>query len=259
MNKSSFNVMVLVVLVVAALTVTFFLFNNSNSDTDSGPLASNIQSVATLCETQSKPLPVLQNRNELGALLEKEGLKVGVEIGVQRGGFAEITLGAWTSASKYYLIDPWKHQNNYADGANVNNNEQEQILNEAKHRLAKHGDKVVFLRKFSTEAVDDFEDESVDFVYVDARHDYNGVMQDMTLFYPKLKKGGIMAGHDYVTQEDVLREKGPTTTERWDLNEDGSINPGAVKGAVNDFADKNNKQLILCYRESMWYTWYFRK
>ena len=42
-----------------------------------------------------------------------------------------------------------------------------------------------------------FEDESLDFIYQDASHSYNGVKRDIDAWYPKLKKGGILAGHDY--------------------------------------------------------------
>ena len=42
------------------------------------------------------------------------------------------------------------------------------------------------------------EDESLDFVYIDANHAYDWVVQDIELWYPKVKKGGILWGHDYL-------------------------------------------------------------
>jgi predicted O-methyltransferase YrrM len=50
----------------------------------------------------------------------------------------------------------------------------------------------------SLEAVKQFEDESLDFVYIDAAHDYDNVKADILAWKPKVKKGGILAGHDYV-------------------------------------------------------------
>ena len=42
-----------------------------------------------------------------------------------------------------------------------------------------------------------YEDESLDFVFVDASHEYEDVLQDIKAWYPKIKKGGIIAGDDY--------------------------------------------------------------
>lgn len=42
-----------------------------------------------------------------------------------------------------------------------------------------------------------FEDESIDFVWIDASHVYPDVIKDIKAWYPKLRKGGVMAGHDY--------------------------------------------------------------
>jgi hypothetical protein len=43
----------------------------------------------------------------------------------------------------------------------------------------------------------EFEDESIDFVFIDANHTYEFVSKDIAAFLPKMKKGGIMAGHDF--------------------------------------------------------------
>jgi hypothetical protein len=42
-----------------------------------------------------------------------------------------------------------------------------------------------------------FEDRSVDAIFIDAGHSYEAVMKDLRAWHPKMKKGGIMAGHDY--------------------------------------------------------------
>ena len=49
----------------------------------------------------------------------------------------------------------------------------------------------------SWEYANDFNDESVDFIWIDADHHYSSVIQDIRAWYPKLKVGGIIAGHDY--------------------------------------------------------------
>lgn len=56
--------------------------------------------------------------------------------------------------------------------------------------------------KYSEHAIPDFEDESVDFVFVDGAHDYPNGYHDVTAWYKKLKPGGMLAGHDYAPNLD---------------------------------------------------------
>lgn len=53
------------------------------------------------------------------------------------------------------------------------------------------------LRMPSLFAAKIYKDESLDFVFIDAAHDYNNVLADITAWFPKIKPGGIIAGHDY--------------------------------------------------------------
>jgi predicted O-methyltransferase YrrM len=53
------------------------------------------------------------------------------------------------------------------------------------------------VRGLSTETVEQFEDTSLDVVFIDLTHSYDAVKQDIELWYPKVKPGGILSGHDY--------------------------------------------------------------
>lgn len=64
----------------------------------------------------------------------------------------------------------------------------------------------------------------------------------MELYWPKLKEDGLMAGHDYVTAAEV-------TGQDWSVCMDGSKNPGAVRGAVDDFAAKLDLHVAVTYHE----------
>jgi predicted O-methyltransferase YrrM len=59
------------------------------------------------------------------------------------------------------------------------------------------GDNLNIIRDLSVNASKKFDDNSLDFIFIDACHDYECVKEDLHAWYPKLKKDGIIAGHDY--------------------------------------------------------------
>lgn len=62
-------------------------------------------------------------------------------------------------------------------------------------------DRVRFLIMDSSFAAARIKDKSLDFVYVDGDHTFEGCLNDMELYWPKIKDGGCMAGHDYNMEE----------------------------------------------------------
>lgn len=54
-----------------------------------------------------------------------------------------------------------------------------------------------YIRATSSEAVNNFKDDSLDFVFIDAIHDEAHVKEDIKLWLPKVKVGGIIAGDDF--------------------------------------------------------------
>lgn len=217
--------------------------------------SNNAASPVGLATSIHKPIPTLQRRNELGDMLEHDGLKVGLEIGVQCGLYSEIILSKWPSCEKYFLVDVWRQQKNYDDGANVDDGEQERRYQEARDRLRPWADKTEFYRMYSSDAIGLFDNEQLDFIYVDARHDFCGVKEDIEMYWPKLRPNGIMAGHDYVTATEVMQIY---PDQDWSLCEDGSHNNGSVKGAVDEFASAHGLQVSVTYQEPF-PTWIIRK
>jgi predicted O-methyltransferase YrrM len=53
------------------------------------------------------------------------------------------------------------------------------------------------IRKDSSSAASDYLNATLDFVFIDADHSYEGVKKDIVAWLPKVKKGGVLAGHDY--------------------------------------------------------------
>ena len=62
------------------------------------------------------------------------------------------------------------------------------------------GDRFTLLRMVSLAAVKDFDDGSLDFVFIDGNHGYDWVKSDIQAWWPKVRAGGLFAGHDYGTR-----------------------------------------------------------
>jgi len=187
---------------------------------------------------------------------------VGVEIGVQEGKFSELVLNGWASCSKYIMIDAWEEQDNYFDDANVDTAEHLRLLQSAQKRLERfsvRGVELDFRRNYSVDALAYIEDLSVDFIYIDARHDYCGAAEDLWLYWSKLKPGGIFAGHDYLERRQMIG-LGVHSGQRWDICQNRSIRTRAVKGAVDDFIDDLGLRGAATYTDgSPWLSWLVRK
>lgn len=192
-------------------------------------------------------------RNDIGAFLNSLGLTVGAELGVQQAIFANTTLHAWTKCKKYYLIDIWDEQDsNYLDSANVKREWQEHFYEISKATLSsyKYRTDLAFLRKFTSEAVHDIEDGSLDFVYIDARHDYCSVSEDIKLYWDKLRDGGILSGHDYMLGSNLEEfVEAEAFIDRFDVCPNGTIRHRSVKGAVDDFALSMNIQVAYTFQD----------
>lgn len=140
------------------------------------------------------------SREEIPELLNRRGLVgAAAEIGVKTGKFSDFILSNW-HGKRLISIDPWlaAEPDEYVDRANVPQDQHERFFEETKARLARHGDRSEIWRLTSVEAAGRVADGSVDFVYIDARHDYASVLEDLEAWFPKLRPGGIIAGHDYV-------------------------------------------------------------
>jgi predicted O-methyltransferase YrrM len=73
-----------------------------------------------------------------------------------------------------------------------------QVLEMFNDRTKEHKN-ISLVQKTSDDAVKDFKDESYDFVYIDGIHQYTNVLSDIKNYLPKIKKGGVIGGHDYTS------------------------------------------------------------
>jgi predicted O-methyltransferase YrrM len=109
-----------------------------------------------------------------------------VEVGVYKGcSFSFLVIEAINAKKDFDIVAvdafPW-------DGLKESFLENMKPL-EGHYRLLAGGD--------SFDRAKDFEDESIDFCFIDANHTYDFVKKDILAYSPKMKKGGIIAGHDY--------------------------------------------------------------
>lgn len=133
-------------------------------------------------------------REVLGVLFRELGYVLGAEIGVRRGDFSEVLLKA-NPDLKLFCVDPWGPY----PGRRYTIEIQEKIYQHAKKNLDKYN--VEFVRKKSLDAVNDFENNSLDFVFIDGDHRFASVVQDICQWHVKVRSGGIIAVHDYFMGE----------------------------------------------------------
>jgi Methyltransferase domain len=119
------------------------------------------------------------------------------EIGVYRGRFAARLLGDCPGIATYYMIDPWRHLDDWNKPANKSDDVFEGLFREAMNRTKEHEVKRVVLRGTTTEVVDQIPDGSLDFAYVDGDHTLRGITIDLIRVFPKIKPRGWIGGDDF--------------------------------------------------------------
>lgn len=161
-------------------------------------------------ESPKRPIPPVlkkyKKRQRWDAILDRlpqgEHL-VGAEIGVLNANTASRILRE-RPLLKHFMIDPWcvpDKGSSYEESADTNAlksaDEHEKAYQKTLALTNFAGARAVVMRMMSHEAVTEFEDESLDFVFIDGDHSYDGVKLDIKLWLPKVKKGGWIGFHDY--------------------------------------------------------------
>lgn len=161
-------------------------------------------------------------------------VEVAVEVGVWNADYS-VKICNRLSPQKFYGIDPYVSYDN-APGMNVGY-ETEAALEETYQKACKKlPSNATLIRDFSVNAAEQFEDDSIDLVYIDGDHNYESVSADIEAWYPKVKPGGIISGHDYI-EKNVKR----------------NIVFGIIP-AVTEFCEKYDKQISLTHES--YATWW---
>lgn len=147
-----------------------------------------------------------------------------VEVGVWKGkSIAFLAVEAANSGKQLniYAVDTWRgspleddHQNDWY------------VMNDKLYELFLENTKPLShiikpIRKPSLEAVAEFSDKSIDRVFIDAAHDFDSVVADIKAWLPKIKSGGVLAGHDWgwesvrTAVQATLPQAVPTNEDCW--------------------------------------------
>ena len=118
-----------------------------------------------------------------------------VEIGVAEGNYSRIFLDLWPG--RYVMVDRWCHIDGYDDVMNGPDAEHQARYRQAMTVASEFADRCRVLRMDSATAAAHFDDASLDFVYIDGDHSVEGCTRDILAWAPKVKRGGVLAGHDY--------------------------------------------------------------
>ena len=133
-------------------------------------------------------------RDGLAQMFAARGYRRGAEIGVERGLFSRVLLDANPSLH-LTCVDAWAPYRGYRE--HVTPAKLESLFADACQHLAPYGARVQIVRGWSVESAKDVPDASLDFVYLDANHTLPHVIADIAAWAPKVRVGGIVAGHDY--------------------------------------------------------------
>lgn len=101
---------------------------------------------------------------------------------------------------KFYAIDTWEGSEEHQEDVKELLSQGTNLFEVFKNNIESCGvtDYVIPIQSTSLDAVKLFDDSSIDFVHIDASHDYENVLADISVWYPKVKPGGIISGDDYV-------------------------------------------------------------
>lgn len=153
---------------------------------------------------------------------------IGVEVGVEAGLHA-FEINKCLNMKKLYLVDIWGE---YKQGTGIYNYKANYERVKKKFRKNKN---ILIIKGKSNEIVGRFADKSLDFVYIDANHQYEYVRNDIELWTKKVKTNGYVCGHDYFDKF-----------------------PGVIK-ATNEFVKKYNYKLFNKTNKPISADWWFKK
>lgn len=148
---------------------------------------------------EKSPIRIIPNDRQrwgrwyaLPEIFKELGYKIGAEIGVEKGRYS-VRLCEKIPGLKLFSIDAWAGYKGYRE--HVSQEKLDGFYKTAQERLSPYDCDII--RGYSMNVVKDFEDESLDFVYIDSGHNFVNVANDIFEWEKKVRVGGVVSGHDY--------------------------------------------------------------
>lgn len=128
-----------------------------------------------------------------------------------------VEVGSWKGMSSVYMaveiinskkkikfdcVDIWEYMNIQKD---ITPKQYENLYSIFLKNIDPVKHIITPIKSISWEASRLYKDESLDFVFIDAAHDYDSVRKDISAWFPKVKTGGTIAGHDYKTSKHGVK------------------------------------------------------
>lgn len=122
-----------------------------------------------------------------------------VEVGSWKGRSSAYMAVEIINAEKnieFYCVDTWEGGEDHKNDETFSK-ELETLYEVFLKNISPVKDYIRPIKSTSIEASKQFEDNSLDFIFIDASHEYEDVKNDIKVWLPKVKPGGVFAGHDY--------------------------------------------------------------
>lgn len=136
----------------------------------------------------------LRRWDVLAGLCKAISAKAIAEVGCKDGRTTGFLLNACPQL-RIVAVDPWKAIGNEAES--YKDWDFKQIERDFWHNVGANRWRVKSKAMTSLEAVREVEDASLDLVFIDAAHDHENVIADIDAWWPKVKEGGYLTGHDF--------------------------------------------------------------
>ena len=163
-------------------------------------------------------------------VITERNYKTIAEVGVYRGWFSKHLYE--TNPEKLYLIDPWQKFSKevFSDYTDYDQKKWDDLHQMVSNKFKSKN--VIIMRETSESASKKFTNASLDLVYIDANHTYDYVKMDLGFWMSKVKKGGMLCGHDYQLK--------------------------SVKKAVDEFVSINNLEIQFISNEKFCATYFIK-
>lgn len=120
-------------------------------------------------------------------------LGIGAEVGVYKGETSQYLLSVFPSL-QLLCVDPYVDYSEYEEDRTSECMSEAEAI--ARQRLEHFGKRAKFIKDYSVSAAKSVGDNCLDFVFIDAIHTYEAVKEDIEAWYPKVRSGGLVMGHD---------------------------------------------------------------